>query len=114
MTNAEALQGCCSASTQIRLDYFSYIDGASRVEATKLLFRANIMKQRITYVVKKPEDFSPEQLEVKQDSTGPVFTLKNVDAAKEHRITLGLDELPEEVLYTSHPDNLNNKPTDVL
>jgi hypothetical protein len=55
------------------------------------------MKQRITYVVKNPEAFSPDQLEVKQDLQGPIFTLKNVDAAKEHRITFGLDELPEEV-----------------
>jgi hypothetical protein len=58
------------------------------------------MKQRITYVVKKPEAFSPEQLEIKQDPKGPIFTLKNVDAAKEHRITLGLDELPKEVPHT--------------
>jgi hypothetical protein len=56
------------------------------------------MKQRITYVVKNPDEFSPEQLEVKQSSKGPSFTIKNVDAAKEHRITLGLDELPDEVL----------------
>jgi hypothetical protein len=55
------------------------------------------MKQRITYVVNKPEDFSPEQLEVKDDK----FSLKNIHAAKEHRITFGLDELPEEVCYSS-------------
>jgi hypothetical protein len=55
------------------------------------------MKQRITYVVKNPEEFSPEQLEVRKDPEGPIFTIKNVHAAKEHRITLGLDELPEEV-----------------
>jgi hypothetical protein len=55
------------------------------------------MKQRITYVVKNPEDFSPEQLDVGEDKHGPYFALDNVFAAKEHRITLGLDELPEEV-----------------
>jgi hypothetical protein len=59
---------------------------------------SSTMKQRLTYVVKNPEDFSPEQIEVKDDR----FTLKNVHAAKEHRITLGLDELPEEVPDT-HP-----------
>jgi len=57
------------------------------------------MKQRITYVVKDPESFSPEHLEVKNgDWSSTRFTLKGVDAAKEHRITFGLDELPEEVL----------------
>jgi hypothetical protein len=55
------------------------------------------MKQRITYVVKKPEEFTPDQLEVGEDKHGPYFALDNVVAAKEHRITLGLDELPEEV-----------------
>lgn len=51
------------------------------------------MKQRLTYVVKDPEIFSPDQLSV----TGSSLGLKNVDAAKEHRITLGLGELPNEV-----------------
>jgi hypothetical protein len=68
---------------------------ASRIGSQQHL--TNIMKQRITYVVKKPEEFSPEQLDVKTDQKCPVFTIKNVDAAKEHRITLGLDELPDEV-----------------
>ncbi|KAJ4367117.1 protease B nonderepressible form [Neocucurbitaria cava] len=53
------------------------------------------MKQRITYVVKNPEAFTPEQLVVKEDGTS--LTLENVHAAKEHRITLGLDELPREL-----------------
>lgn len=55
------------------------------------------MKQRITYVVHKPEEFSPEQIEITEDDLGPRFALKNVQAAKEHRITLGLDELPSNV-----------------
>lgn len=55
------------------------------------------MKQRITYVVKNPDDFTPNQLDVGEDKHGPYFALDNVFAAKEHRITLGLDELPEEV-----------------
>lgn len=59
------------------------------------------MKQRITYVVQNPEDFTPEQLEVGKDDRGPLFALKGVQAAKEHRITLGLNELPEEVMCES-------------
>ena len=55
------------------------------------------MKQRITYVVKKPEEFTPDQLDVGEDKSGQYFALDNVYAAKEHRITLGLDELPNEV-----------------
>ncbi|RYN53689.1 hypothetical protein AA0118_g9417 [Alternaria tenuissima] len=55
------------------------------------------MKQRITYVVKNPEEFTPEQLKVDKDLRGPWFALTDVDAAKEHRITLGLDELPNEI-----------------
>jgi nucleoside diphosphate kinase len=55
------------------------------------------MKQRLTYVVKKPESFSPDLIEVKNDGPKDTFALKGVQAAKEHRITLGLDELPSEV-----------------
>jgi hypothetical protein len=51
------------------------------------------MKQRITYLVQDPEVFSPEQLEVQ----GGSLTLDKVNAAKEHRITFGLSELPKEV-----------------
>jgi hypothetical protein len=58
------------------------------------------MKQRITYVVTKPETFNPEQLQVQKGDSkhGDTFTLDGVNAAKEHRITFGLDELPVEVL----------------
>lgn len=55
------------------------------------------MKQRITYIVHNSDTFSPEQLEVGADKRGPVFALKGIEAAKEHRITLGLDELPKQV-----------------
>jgi septum formation topological specificity factor MinE len=55
------------------------------------------MKQRLTYVVKKPESFTPDLVEVKNDGSKDIFALKGVEAAKEHRITLGLDELPSEV-----------------
>ncbi|CAI6333425.1 unnamed protein product [Periconia digitata] len=51
------------------------------------------MKERITYIVQDPDAFSPEQLVVKGDS----ITLKKVQAAKEQRITVGLDELPTEL-----------------
>lgn len=52
-----------------------------------------MMKQRITYLVQNSDDFTPEQLEVK----GASLTLKDLPAAKEHRITFGLNELPREV-----------------
>lgn len=55
------------------------------------------MKQRITYVVKNPDTFTPELLEVKKDGPKDSFVVSGVQATKEHRITLGLDELPSEV-----------------
>ncbi|KAF1839008.1 PIG-X-domain-containing protein [Decorospora gaudefroyi] len=55
------------------------------------------MKQRITYIVKNPESFTPSQISVQNDAQRPSFTLTNVDAVKEHRLTLGLDELPKEI-----------------
>lgn len=53
------------------------------------------MKVRVTYVVTEPESFSPEQISVQRASNGKrdTFELNRVKAAKEHRITLGLDEL---------------------
>ncbi|KAH7122417.1 PIG-X [Dendryphion nanum] len=51
------------------------------------------MKQRITYIVPNPDDYNPETIEVTSNS----FTLQNVKAVKEHRITFGLSELPTEV-----------------
>jgi len=51
------------------------------------------MKHRITYLVPNHDNFNPEQLAVQGDA----FTLKGVDAAKEHRITFSLNELPQEV-----------------
>lgn len=70
------------------------------MDAPQLFDFHNKMKQRITYVVNSPDDFSPEQLLVKDDgNSSPRFAVKGVDAAKEHRITLGLKELPEEVQH---------------
>ncbi|KAJ5061266.1 PIG-X [Bipolaris maydis] len=57
------------------------------------------MKQRITYIVHNSDTFSPEQLHVGTDKRGPVFALKGIEAAKEHRITLGLDELPKPLKF---------------
>jgi hypothetical protein len=51
------------------------------------------MKQRVTYIVQDPDSFSPDQLVIK----GSSLTLKHVEAAKEHRITASLDDLPSEV-----------------
>lgn len=55
------------------------------------------MKQRVTYVVTNPESFTPELLEVTSTGNENVFSVKGVQAAKEHRFTFGLDELPSEV-----------------
>jgi hypothetical protein len=60
------------------------------------------MKQRITYVVKDPDSFTPEQIETKNDGHESSFAVKGVQAAKERRYTLGLDELPSEVRFLIH------------
>jgi hypothetical protein len=57
------------------------------------------MKQRVTYVVTNPENFSPEQVEVAKNGAAHRLSLRGVHAAKEQRITLALDELPGEVCY---------------
>jgi hypothetical protein len=59
------------------------------------------MRQRITYVVKDPDTFTPDLLEVTKDGPKDSFAVSGVQAAKEQRITLGLDELPTEVCL--HP-----------
>jgi hypothetical protein len=52
------------------------------------------MKQRITYLVRRPESFNPEEQLVVKDGS---LTLNGVEAAKEHRVTFSLSELPQEV-----------------
>ena len=49
------------------------------------------MKQRITFLVKDPESFTPERLEVEEDGS---LSLKDIEAVKEQRLTFSLDELP--------------------
>jgi hypothetical protein len=63
------------------------------------------MKQRITYVVKDADAFSPEQLEITREGQTDILSLKGVKAAKEHRITLGLNELPSEVHIFTYQQN---------
>lgn len=65
-------------------------------------FQTTTMKQRITYVVTEPESFNPEQISVQEGKNGKddTFTLKGFNAAKEHRITLGLDELSQAPINT--------------
>lgn len=62
-------------------------------KAAQLSHQHATMKQRITYVVPDPESFDPESLSVRTSS----LELRDVKAAKEHRITFGLSELPVEV-----------------
>jgi hypothetical protein len=66
------------------------------------------MKHRVTYVLKDPDTFSPDQLKVvKRNGKSPAkFIFENVNAAKEHRITMGLDELPDEVLAILYPSHM--------
>ncbi|KAF2275203.1 protein pbn1 [Westerdykella ornata] len=51
------------------------------------------MKQRITYLVPNPDDFHPDLLEVESAS----LSVRDLKAAKEHRLTLALSELPSEL-----------------
>ncbi|KAF2756058.1 PIG-X-domain-containing protein [Pseudovirgaria hyperparasitica] len=51
------------------------------------------MKHRITYFLHDPSEFDISQIEVKSDA----LSVDSLDAAKEHRITLGLSELPPEL-----------------
>lgn len=63
------------------------------------------MKERVTFLNHQGQDFEPAQLQLQNDS----LRLKSLKAARQDRITLGLDELPQEVhiyiqsLRGSHP-----------
>ncbi|KZF19180.1 PIG-X-domain-containing protein [Xylona heveae TC161] len=52
------------------------------------------MRQRITFLHKREDSFDPKQLHI----TPSDLTVNNLRAAKEHRWTLGYDELPAELL----------------
>ncbi|KAJ5165330.1 uncharacterized protein N7500_007160 [Penicillium coprophilum] len=59
------------------------------------------MKRRITFIQRVDADFDPEQAVLSASS----LSVRNLDAAREDRITVGLDELPKElrtVLEQSH------------
>lgn len=64
------------------------------------------MRHRITYFGRPGSSFSPEQVIVTADS----LTVHNLDAAKEHRITLGLTELPKEVMTMFPPKSITDEP----
>jgi hypothetical protein len=51
------------------------------------------MKQRITFIQRVDASFDPQQAVLTTSS----LSVRNLDAAREDRVTVGLDELPEEV-----------------
>lgn len=51
------------------------------------------MKRRITFIQSVNASFDPEQAVLTTSS----LSVRDIDAAREDRITVGLDELPEEV-----------------
>lgn len=55
------------------------------------------MKHRITYIRESSSPIDPDQMEVTKDT----LHIRNLLAAKEHRLTLGLSELPREVISST-------------
>ena len=55
------------------------------------------MKQRTTFVLRNDTSFDSSQLKLDKK----VLQVNNLDAVKEDRLTFGLAELPEHVLYSS-------------
>ena len=51
------------------------------------------MKERITFLHHADHAFDPKQLQLQKDS----LRVKSLKAARQDRLTLGLDELPQEV-----------------
>ena len=51
------------------------------------------MKRRITYIQRINAPFEPQQAVL----TSKSLSVRDLDAAREDRITVGLDELPQEV-----------------
>lgn len=60
------------------------------------------MRQRITYLHDQSQAFSADQIKIANDSV----SLISLQAAKEHRITFGLSELPIEVILKSSMNDL--------
>ena len=66
------------------------------------------MKDRVTFLNHPGQDFDPAQLQLQNYS----LRLKSLKAARHDRLTLGLDELPQEVhiqfqsLRAFHPRHL--------
>lgn len=56
------------------------------------------MKQRLTYLLRDPKEFSLSQVRVTTEST----SVEALDAAKEQHLTFGFDELPQEVNSLMH------------
>ena len=54
------------------------------------------MRQRITFLAQGSAEFDPGNLHVTRDS----FTVKGLTAGREDRLTIALNELPEEVRMT--------------
>ena len=59
------------------------------------------MKERVTFLHGADDALDPKQLLLLQNDS---LRLKSLKAAREDRLTLGLDELPQEV---SHPQAQN-------
>lgn len=54
------------------------------------------MKERITFVHPTTHVFHPQQLQLHNDS----LHVKSLKAARQDRLTFGLDELPQEVSHS--------------
>lgn len=57
------------------------------------------MRERITYIHANDDDFTPQQLQVGRAT----LSVKALRGAKEHRLTIGLSELPQEVRLLQEP-----------
>ncbi|KAI9790402.1 MAG: protease B nonderepressible form [Peltula sp. TS41687] len=60
------------------------------------------MKQRITYIRQKSDPFHEDTLQVTKEEK-KTLNIKDLKAAKEHRISLDLDELPDEKSFIKIP-----------
>lgn len=54
------------------------------------------MRRRITFIQHQDTSFDPSQASLTSDS----LSIRNLDALRDDRLTLSLDELPREVSYT--------------